>query len=119
MTLIDPFISESIGLERVQDVLGSGYLIGARGGITGAGKRIYSPSDTLDDKIEKSFAHIISGVAPGVATSGGKVIAGLRKDLSASGKPVSLQDELIALLSGIRIIRIDVKKDLNTELLKC
>ena len=113
MTLIDPFISESIGLERVQDVLGSGYLIGARGGITGTGKRIYSPSDTLDDKIEKSFAHIISGVAPGVATSGGKVIAGLRKDLSASGKQVSLQDELIALLSGIRIIRIDVKKDLK------
>jgi hypothetical protein len=26
---------------------------------------------------------------------------------------VSLQDELIALLSGIRIIRIDVKKDLK------
>ena len=113
MTLMDPFISESIGLERIQDVLGSGYLIGARGGITGAGKRIYSPSDTLDDKIEKSFAHILTGVAPGIATTSGKVISGLRKDLSPSGKPVSLQDELLALLSGIRVIRIDVKKDLK------
>ena len=113
MTLLDPFLSEAIALERVQDVLGAGILIGARGGITGSGSRIYSPSDSLDDKIEKSFAHILKGVAPGVLTSGSKVIKGLRDDVSGSGKPISLQDELIALLSGVRIIRIDAKKNLR------
>ena len=85
----------------------------ARGGVTGSGSRIYSPSDSLDDKIEKSFAHILKGVAPGVLTSGSKVIKGLRDDVSGSGKPISLQDELVALLSGVRIIRIDAKKNLR------
>ena len=113
MTLLDPFVSESIGLERVQDVLGSGYLVGARGGVTGAGKRIYSASDSLDEQIEKSFAHILRGAAPGVFTTGEKIMSGVRDDLTASGKPISLQDELIALFSGVRIINIDVKKDLK------
>ena len=41
-------------------------------------------------------------------------IAGaLGKDLTKGGKPLNLKDELLALFTGTRIIRIDVKKDLK------
>ena len=42
-----------------------------------------------------------------------KIGDALSKDLTKGGKPVNLMDELIALFTGTRIIRIDVKKDLK------
>ena len=68
---------------------------------------------TLGDKFIKSFAHILNGVKPGILTSGGKIGDALTKDLTKGGKPVNLMDELLALFTGTRIIRIDVKKDLR------
>jgi hypothetical protein len=42
-----------------------------------------------------------------------KISAGLRKDLTKGGKPVNTIDELLALFSGIRLIRMDTKSDLK------
>ena len=74
---------------------------------------MYTQSDDLGDKFIKSFAHILNGVKPGILTSGGKIGDALTKDLTKGGKPVNLMDELLALFTGTRIIRIDVKKDLR------
>ena len=113
MTLMDPFIAEQIGLEKIQDVMPPGYLLGGRGGVTATGSKIYSPSDSLSDKFEKAYAHIWNGIEPGIVTSGEKVIRGMFSDVKGSGQPVSLYDELLALMAGIRIIDIDVGTTLS------
>ena len=113
MELMQPFISPAIGLERVQDIVGGNFLIGGRGGRTAEGFNIYSPTDNLEDKINKSFAHVVRGASPGIITSGMKLKSAIEGDVSGAGKPMRIGDELMALFTGTRIIRIDVKKDLK------
>ena len=113
MELMQPFISPAIGLERVQDIVGGNFLIGGRGGRTAEGFNIYSPTDNLEDKINKSFAHVVKGASPGIITSGMKLKSAIEGDVSGAGKPMRIGDELMALFTGTRIIRIDVKKDLK------
>ena len=113
MELLQPFLSPAIGFERVQDIVGGDFLSGGRGGKTADGKYIYSPTDSLEDKFNKSFAHIIRGAEPGIVSSGRKIKDAIQGDVSGAGKPMRLRDELLALFTGTRIIRIDVKKDLK------
>jgi len=74
---------------------------------------VYTQSDDLGDKFIKSLIHVLDGVKPGFVSSGQKIGDALSLDLTKGGKPVNLMDELLALLAGTRIIRIDVKKDLR------
>jgi len=104
--LLAPFISEPIGFDRFLDVT-------KRGGKTAEGFSIYSASDSMDEKFNKSFAHIMQGVKPGVMSTADKIAMGIEGDLAGSGKPINLRDELLALFTGVRINRIDVKKDLR------
>ncbi len=113
MELMSPFLSPAIGSERILDVIGGDFLSGGRGGRTADGKYIYSPTDSLEDKFNKSFAHIIKGAEPGIVSSGRKIKDALQGDVTGAGKPAQLADELLALFTGTRIIRIDVKKDLK------
>jgi len=113
MELLQPFISPAIGFERVQDVIGGNFLMGGREGATAEGFKVYSPTDTLEDKFNKSLAHIIKGASPGLITTGMKLKSAIEGDVSGAGKPMRIEDELMALFTGTRIIRIDVKKDLR------
>ena len=85
----------------------------AGGGRKPGGGRVYTTGDTLSTKINNSFAYIMDGIKPGVWLTSEKISAGLRKDLTKGGKPVNTFDELLALFSGIRLIRIDTKSDLG------
>ena len=114
--LLDPFVSESIGLERISDVIPSGILVGGRGGVTKTGKVIYSETDDGPTAFMKSLVHIIEGVQPTAITTGEKIIAGIEKDIKRGGQPVSLQDELLALFSGVRIINVDVPKAMQFKI---
>ena len=105
-TLIEPFVSEPLGFDRFIDVT-------TRNGKKEGGGSVYTQSDDLGDKFIKSFAHVLDGVKPGFISSGQKIGDALTKDLTKGGKPVHLVDELLALFTGTRIIRIDVKKDLR------
>jgi len=113
MELLQPFLSPAIGYERVQDVVGGNFLMGGRGGQTAEGSRIYSPTDSLEDKFNKAFAHIVKGASPGLITSGMKLKSAIEGDVSGAGQPMRIEDELMALFTGTRIIRIDAKKDLK------
>jgi len=113
MELMRPFISEQLGLEAILDVQPAGILLGGRGGRTAEGVRIYSESDNISDKMEKSFMHLMNAVEPGVVSTFQKIHGGASGDLSKSGQPIYLKDELIALLSGIRVINIDVLKSME------
>ena len=106
MTLLAPFITEPIGSDRLLDVT-------VRNGRKQLGGTVFTDSDDLPDKFAKSLAYVLDGVQPGVLVSADKISGAFGKDLSRGGKPLNLKDELLALLAGTRIIRIDVKSDLK------
>jgi len=103
---LEPFISEPLGFDRFIDVT-------TRNGKKDGGGSVYTQSDDLGDKFIKSLIHVLDGVKPGFVASGQKIGDALSLDLTKGGKPVNLMDELMALFTGTRIIRIDVKKDLR------
>ena len=106
-TLVDPFITQSIAIERFTDVLPAEIGLGNRGGVTKTGSKVYSETDTDGEKISKSFFHILKGIEPGALTTGRKLSQGVQADVQRGGQPISLRDEILALLSGVRIINID------------
>ena len=112
-TLLDPFITQSIAIERFTDVLPSEVGLGNRGGVTKTGSKVYVDTDTLGEKISKSFVHILKGIEPGAITTGRKIKQGLAEDVKRGGQPVDLKDEILALLSGIRIININVPRTMQ------
>ena len=114
MTYFQPFISESIAQEKVMDIIPAGY--GGRGGETKTGSLVYSETDSPGDRMLKSFAHVLTGVAPGAWTTGSKIAGALQEEVSPSGKPLSLRDELLALFSGIRIVDVDVPKSMQYKI---
>jgi len=113
MEMLRPFISEQLGLEALLDVQPGGIILGGRGGKTSEGVKIYSESDDVGDKIQKSFMHLLNAVEPGLVSTGQKFIKGATEDLTKGGQPVNLKDEIIALLSGVRIINIDILKSME------
>jgi hypothetical protein len=55
--LVDPFISESIWVQALQDLY-------ARGGKTDTGSEIWNPRDPEGDKMYKGIAHLVEALAP-------------------------------------------------------
>ena len=55
--LVDPFISESIWVQALQDLY-------ARGGRTDTGSEIWDPRDPEGDKMYKGIAHLVEALAP-------------------------------------------------------
>ena len=109
--LFDSFVSEPIGYERIIDVLPRGKF--GRGGQKKAGGFVYSDTDSPSDIWNKSFAHVLEGVEPGVVTTGGKIKSAIESDIKPGGEPYSLRDEALALFSGIRIINVNVPRSLE------
>ena len=113
MEMLSPFLSQQLGLEALSDVQPAGILLGGRNGVTSEGVRIYSQSDDVGDKVQKSFMHLMNAVEPGLVSTGQKFLKGATGDLTKGGQQVNLKDEIIALLSGVRIINIDVLKSME------
>ena len=114
--LLDPFVSDSIALERISDVIPSGILVGGRGGVTKTGKVVYSETDDGPTAFMKSLVHIIEGVQPTGITTGQKILQGIKKDVKRGGQVTNLQDELLALFSGVRIINVDVPRAMEFKI---
>jgi hypothetical protein len=112
--LLNSFISEPIGYERIIDVIPRGKF--GRGGTKKAGGVVYSETDNVSDKITKSFAHILTGLEPGAYTTGKKIVGAIEGDVRKGGDPYNLQDEGLALLSGIRIINVDAPKSMQYKI---
>ena len=113
MEMLSPFLSEQLGLEALLDVQPGGILLGGRGGRTAEGVRIYSESDDVGTKLQKSFMHLMNAVEPGLVSTAQKFEKGATDDVTRGGQAVNLKDELIALLSGVRIINIDILKSME------
>jgi hypothetical protein len=106
ITLLNPFITEPIGYDRLIDVT-------TRKGKKVGGGTVYSDSDSPGDALAKSILYIIDGVKPGLFVNVDNISGAISKDLTKGAKPLNLKDELLALFAGTRVIRIDVKKDLK------
>jgi|DEB0MinimDraft_6_1074348.scaffolds.fasta_scaffold02255_3 hypothetical protein len=91
-----PFISESIGTERITDVT-------LRKGESINGSKIYYPQDPTSVKISKSLNHIIGGLEPGAFTQARRVWEGATGQFTDAGTARNTVDELTALMSGIRV----------------
>ena len=93
---LQPFITESIGTERAFDVT-------VRGGRDSRGKVIYYPQDGADVIIAKSLNHILGGLSPGAVTSSTRIWDGATGRFSDYGTQKDMSDEVVALLSGVRV----------------
>ncbi len=113
--IVSSFVSEPLGYERIIDVLPRGFF--GRGGQKKAGGFVYSEdTDSLNDKMTKSFVHFLQGIEPGVSTTGRKIIKAVESDLKPGGQPYDLRDEALALFSGIRIINVDAPRSFNYKM---
>jgi hypothetical protein len=95
---LSPFLSESIGTERVTDVIPYG-----RAGKTSSGKTVYYEQDAPGVKIAKSFEHILGGLTPGAVTSANRVWQGATQKFTDTGTMRDGATELTALMSGLRV----------------
>jgi hypothetical protein len=111
---VEPFVSRAIFYEKIQDVLPANQ--GGSGGITKTGSKVYSETDNKTDAWWKSIAHVVRGAEPGLITTGGKVIEGIRGESSKSGQLRSAADELTNLFTGVRIIPVDIPKSMEYKL---
>ena len=94
---LQPFITESIGTERAFDVT-------IRGGRDSRGKVIYYKDvDSADTIIAKSLNHILGGLSPGAVTSSSRIWDGATGRFSDYGTQKDMSDEVVALLSGVRV----------------
>jgi hypothetical protein len=91
-----PFIEESIGTEGIFDII-------YRNGEKQTGGKIFYPRDDLQIKIAKSLEHIIGGLTPGAFTSAQRVWEGATGKFTDSGTLRDSKNELIALMSGVRV----------------
>jgi len=64
----------------------------------------------------KSLGHIFKGVRPTFIDTGDKLVKGFTGDIKKGGQAVNLQDELLAMLSGIRIINVDVPRTMQYKI---
>jgi hypothetical protein len=103
-----PFIAESIGTERFTDV---SPILG-RGGETASGKKIYRETDSDGEIWARSLEHIIGGLTPGAFSSAQKIWQGASGQFTDYGTARDTRDEIVALMSGLRVQEIKPKQSM-------
>ena len=91
-----PFVDESIGTERVFDVL-------LRGGIKREGGKVYYPQDDIQTILSKSIQHIAGGVVPGAVKSAQRIWEGATGKFTDAGTIRDMGTEFTAITTGVRI----------------
>lgn len=117
----EPFLGESLFIERVIDTLPTSWI--GRGGNTQTGASIYSDSDTRGEQIASSMTHLFGTYIPGYARlfaeeRGGDIVPGrvtraLTDVPGTRGQEYTGNQELARLLTGITPIVINNRTDFN------
>jgi hypothetical protein len=114
-----PFISESIWTEALQDVA---PILG-RGGVDASGREIYNKDPAIDpigSKIMKSVAHLVEAQAPLNWRQLGRLGLAIRPIDSLGkyddrGNEYELGNELLGI-AGMRRVKVDPRKSLNYKI---
>ncbi|MDA9635890.1 hypothetical protein N9T00_00520 [bacterium] len=114
-----PFISESIWTEALQDVA---PILG-RGGVDASGREIYNKDPAIDpigSKIMKSVAHLVEAQAPLNWRQLGRLGLAIRPIDSLGkyddrGNEYELGNELLGI-AGLRRVKVDPRKSLNYKI---
>jgi hypothetical protein len=91
-----PFVDESIGTERVFDII-------ARGGVKREGGKVFYPQDDINTVISKSIQHIAGGVVPGAVRSAQRIWEGATGKFTDAGTIRDMGTEFTAITTGVRI----------------
>ena len=106
-TFFESYFTTPIGFEPFIDV-GRGQ--------TDTGKKIWSESDTLYQKGEKSFNHILNVLEPGIITSSQKFFDAIRKQPTPTGVVRETNDVIIGASTGLKPYNVDIKESLDYKI---
>jgi len=120
-SFMEPFASESLIAERIQDALPREYF--GRGGETATGAPVWSDVNDTGTKVEKSFRHILGGFTPGVVEmmvrptaqkiEPGRVTSAITGDPTRTGREYNIHEEAFSAVTGVRKLELDVDKSLS------
>ena len=105
--LVEPFVSESIWVGGILDLL-------ARGGVTRKGVRVFNPRDDFGRKIQLSVQHLAKQYSPGSRIQIQRLYNAVMGE-KMKGVQYEVPDELLGLVGG-RPAPIDIKRTLNMQI---
>jgi len=106
---LDPFISESIWVQALNDLY-------SRGGRTDTGSEIWNPRDPEGDKMAKGIKHLVEALAPLSLPQISRTIkAGIYGEDPETGKDLSLTGELGGFF-GFRNQKMDFEESLGYKI---
>jgi hypothetical protein len=108
--LMDPFVSESIWYQVVNDLI-------IRGGRTKEGYRLWNPEAPLGEKISKAVAYLVKQTAPGSYPQFERLGRAVFDVPGERGEKFDVSDE-VAGFYGFRGIQINPKKQIGPKINK-
>ena len=116
--IASPFITSSLWVEALQDVLPTAIL--GRGGLDANGRRIYNEADSPGNKIMARTMHLIDAVAPFNASQMNRLFKSAMPEGSALsydkyGKDFKLGKELSGLV-GLRAVEVDPERGIKYKI---
>ena len=107
--LVDPFISESIWIQALNDLY-------SRGGKTDTGSEVWNPRDPEGDKFAKGLKHLAEALAPLSLPQIGRLVkAGRFGEDPETGKDLSFTGEAAGFF-GFRNQKMDFKQSLGFKI---
>jgi len=116
--IAEPFITSSLWVEALQDVLPTAIL--GRGGIDADGRKIYNEADSEGNKLMARMMHLIDAVAPFNASQMNRLFKSAMPEGSALsydkyGKDFKLGKELSGLV-GLRAVDVDPERGIKYKI---
>ena len=116
--IASPFITSSLWVEALQDVLPTAIL--GRGGLDAQGRRIYNEADSAGNKLMARMKHLIDAVAPFNASQMNRLFKASMPEGSALsydkyGKDYELGKELSGLV-GLRAVDVEPEKGIKYKI---
>ena len=116
--IASPFITSSLWVEALQDVLPTAIL--GRGGLDASGRRIYNEADAEGNKLMAKIMHLIDAVAPFNASQMNRLFKSAMPEGSALsydkyGKDFKLGKEISGLV-GLRAVDVDPARGIKYKI---
>ncbi len=107
--LVEPFVSESIYFEAVNDII-------SRGGVTDTGQRLYNEEEPEGDKYFKAMLHVGEALLPGSVPQFTRIgQAALFGEDPKTGRDLDLSGEIGGFF-GFRNIKMDIPQSMDFKI---